>query len=191
MFVRLADLLVLLARSSASKHAELLVLRQEVAVLRRQNPKPRLDWADRMVIAALARLLPRSMRMRPAGDACRVAGTDLQRCGLAGDLPGCPLVLVDQPAKDRRIESCRIGVRDRGRVMSSQPGVPKRGIGSLPAGLPAVVAVGPGHHQPGGSSWPTRRVGSWRVTEPHPACASKQFVGSVGNPKSRNWLPAV
>ena len=63
MFVRLAGWLVLLARSSASKDAELLVLRQEVAVLRRQNPKPRLDWADRMVIAALARLLPRPVRM--------------------------------------------------------------------------------------------------------------------------------
>jgi putative transposase len=63
IFVRLAGRIVLLARSSASKDAELLVLRQEVAVLRRQNPKPRLDWADRMVIAALARLLPRPLRM--------------------------------------------------------------------------------------------------------------------------------
>jgi putative transposase len=42
---------VLLARSSASKDAELLVLRQEVGVLRRQLV-PKLDWADRAVLAA-------------------------------------------------------------------------------------------------------------------------------------------
>ncbi len=62
IFVRLAGWMALLARSAASKDAELLVLRQEVAVLRRQNPKPRMDWADRAVLAALAGLLPGPLR---------------------------------------------------------------------------------------------------------------------------------
>jgi putative transposase len=63
VFIRLAGWMALLARSTASKDADLLVLRQEVAVLRRQNPKPRLDWADRAVLAALIRLLPVRLRM--------------------------------------------------------------------------------------------------------------------------------
>ena len=62
IFVRVCGWLVLLSRSSASKNAELLVLRHEVAVLRRADPRLRLDWADRAVMAALIRLLPGRLR---------------------------------------------------------------------------------------------------------------------------------
>jgi hypothetical protein len=58
IFVRLLGWVMLLARSSASKDAELLVLRYELAVLRRSNPRPRLEWADRVVLAGLISVLP-------------------------------------------------------------------------------------------------------------------------------------
>ena len=62
IFDRFLDWLTLLGRTSSSKNIELLVLRHEVAVLRRTNPKPRLDWADRALFAALIRRLPDKLR---------------------------------------------------------------------------------------------------------------------------------
>ena len=63
LMIRLFGWPALLARSDASKDVEILVLRHEVAVLRRQVARPKPDWADRAVIAALARLLPRHLRL--------------------------------------------------------------------------------------------------------------------------------
>jgi putative transposase len=62
IFIQLLSWLLLLARSSATKDVELLVVRHEVAVLRRTTRKPRLDWADRTILSALIRLLPKALR---------------------------------------------------------------------------------------------------------------------------------
>jgi hypothetical protein len=54
------DLLVLLTRSDAAKDLEILVLRHQLAVLRRQSTRPKLGPGDRALLATVSRVLPRS-----------------------------------------------------------------------------------------------------------------------------------
>ena len=62
IFRQVLGLVLLLGRTSCSKEVELLVLRHEIAVLRRANPRPGMGWADRAVFAALIRRLPSGLR---------------------------------------------------------------------------------------------------------------------------------
>ena len=78
--VRVLGWLVLLARSDAVKDVEILVLRHEIAVLRRQVARLRPDWADRAVLAALARLPP----LRQPGRAVDITARIERRQVLSG-----------------------------------------------------------------------------------------------------------
>ena len=62
LLARVLSWLTLLARSEAAKDVEILVLRHEVDVLRRHNPRPTLSWVDRALLSALSRLLPVNLR---------------------------------------------------------------------------------------------------------------------------------
>ena len=62
IFTRVVGWLVLLARSEASKDLEIFVLRHEISVLRRQVSRPRPDWPDRAILAALIRAMPTRLR---------------------------------------------------------------------------------------------------------------------------------
>jgi len=62
IMIRVVGWLALLGRRQAYKDAEIMVLRHEVAVLRRQVAWPKPDWADRAILAALTRQLPAVLR---------------------------------------------------------------------------------------------------------------------------------
>jgi putative transposase len=60
MLCRSIQFLVLLVRGDAAKDLEILVLRHQLIVLRRQTPRPKLEPTDRALLAAISRVLPRS-----------------------------------------------------------------------------------------------------------------------------------
>jgi putative transposase len=63
MFSKLLGWMILLARSHRAKEIEILVLRHQLAVLQRGRPRPRVNWADRALMATLTRVLPSRRRL--------------------------------------------------------------------------------------------------------------------------------
>jgi hypothetical protein len=96
--------LALLARSDAVKDMEILVLRHEVTVLRRRNPRPALTWVDRAFLSALSRL----RRPQSCAADCGSSRRELCCAGMPNSLPAAgPTQHDNQTAHPSRSPSGR------------------------------------------------------------------------------------
>jgi hypothetical protein len=92
--------LALLVRSDQAKDAEILILRHQVSVLQRQVKAPRLSWADRAVLTALARLLPRGQLRQ-----LRLIISPRTLCVPKTSSTSCDQVIFVDQATDARLSS--------------------------------------------------------------------------------------
>jgi hypothetical protein len=167
---RSIQLLALLARGDAAKDLEILVLRHQLAVLRRQTPPPKLQPTDRALLAAVSRFLPR------AGWSCflvkpktllrwhrrlvagawtyprRGRGRPPRRCCVAAAqgrvrLAGRPGIRSPRPARRTRPTVAGGGLLDRQLVVSA-PNVLHEGVPGDDDPGTAVLLEAPHRSQP-------------------------------------------
>jgi putative transposase len=169
LMVRLFGWLALLARSDTSKDMEILVLRHEVAVLRRQVARPKPDWADRAIIAALARLLPKRLRLHRIVTSGTMLAWHRRLVKSKWTYPntrGRPPVPEEIRELVRRLARQNPRWRHR-RIQGELLGLVTASARERSAGSWPPPDSSPHHvrrHRPGGSSWPPRRPGSSRAT---------------------------
>jgi hypothetical protein len=134
ILLRVLGWITLLARSEASKDAEILVLRHQVLVLRRQVGAPKPSWADRAIISALVRRIPRTRRLCFARDTPDPAALARSSGQATLDLPKARPRTATDPADDPRTGTAP-GGRESGLGIpqdhrgTSRPG-PKGGRGN-------------------------------------------------------------
>ena len=168
LMVRLFGWLALLTRSDTSKDVEILVLRHEVAVLRRQVARPKPHWADRAVMAALARLLPKRLWLH------RIVtpGTLLAwHRRIVKNKWTCPNATGRPPVREEIRELVRRLARQNPRWGTAVSKVSSSGSGTVSARERSAGSWLPlgsrlrraGRHRPGSNSSPPRRLGSWRA----------------------------
>ena len=144
------------------------MLRPEVAVLRRQVARSKPDWADRAVIAALTRLLPRHLRLHRIVTPGTLLAWHRRLIKNKWTYPnptGRPPIPeeIREPVRQLARQN-RNGATPASKVSSSGSGTgsaPERSAGSWP--LPTSRLRRAVRHRPGGSSWPPKHPGSCRA----------------------------